>query len=40
MRTAGIGYASYFFTLQRIRKKLPVAGSVDFMKYDLELQSL
>lgn len=28
MRTAGIGYASYFFTLQRIRKKLPVAGSV------------
>ena len=29
MRTAGIGYASYFFTLQRIRKKLPVAGSVD-----------
>ena len=27
MRTAGIGYASYFFTLQRIRKKLPVAGS-------------
>ena len=29
MRTAGIGYASYFFTLQRIRKKLPVAASVD-----------
>lgn len=27
MRTAGIGYASYFFTLQRIRKKLSVAGS-------------
>lgn len=27
MRTAGIGYASYFFTLQRIRKKLTVAGS-------------
>ena len=30
MRTAGIGYASYFFTLQRIRKKLPVEGHVGF----------
>ena len=33
MRTAGIGYASYFFTLQRIRKKLPVAGSVGAEAY-------